>query len=361
MATKRQHFVPQVYIKAWESEVETMSEPNKKFKGVYVFENGTRIGNGSNRDSILWEPHLYTIGFKYRFILESCPKVKSDFVNQIYDILRNNTSKAVYGKRGYSIIKTKGSIHKHLLDIDNWDFYYDDGNLAKKKRIINRIHDLNCYVLESAFDDNYENQWENIFKRFINEVHNGTPIATGQSERKIDKESAINMVEFFFMMLCRSPQFDAMGIYTKIKETLLYPTFPNKEFSDELISGIWHSELYKMFFRKKDGFYHNAIAKVMEGCQMILFEVYDNAGSFITSDNPAFQHMSAITKDNLNGFIFPITPKYLLFIAKGDLDSINIVDYRFANRDTIQHFNRIIKNQKNKTIIACERTIDHLI
>jgi len=45
MATKRQHFVPQVYMKAWETEVEKISEPNKKFQGVYVFENGASTGN----------------------------------------------------------------------------------------------------------------------------------------------------------------------------------------------------------------------------------------------------------------------------------------------------------------------------
>ena len=36
MPTKKQHFVPRVYLKAWETQVETLKEPNKKFKGIYV-------------------------------------------------------------------------------------------------------------------------------------------------------------------------------------------------------------------------------------------------------------------------------------------------------------------------------------
>lgn len=36
MPTKRQHFVPRVYMKAWETKVETAKEPDKKFDGVYV-------------------------------------------------------------------------------------------------------------------------------------------------------------------------------------------------------------------------------------------------------------------------------------------------------------------------------------
>ena len=348
-------------MKAWETEVVKITEPDNKFKGVYVFEQGAMIGNGANRDSILWEPHLYTISFKYLFITKSCPQVYSYFVNQVYELMRSNTPMPIYGKLGYSIIKTKASVRKHLCNIDDWKFYYDDGNLARKRSIINRINDLNCYILESAFDDCYEKRWEAIYKRFIDEVHRGTPIAIGQSERRIAKDAAVDMLEFFFMMLCRSPQFDSMGIYSDIKARLLYPVFKENEVPDELMIGIWYSELYRMFFRQTGGFYHNVIEKTMKGCQMILFEAYDDAGTFITSDNPSFQHISVVARENSNGFIFPITPKHLLFIGKGDPDSIDIVDYRFANQSTIQHFNKIVQNHRNNTMIASKRTLDNLI
>ena len=153
MATKRQHFVPRVYMKAWETQVETSREPNRKFEGVYVFENSNEIGEGANRNSILWKPHLYTIKFEYLFIVNSCPKIYSDFVDMVYDVMRNRTLQPIYGKDGYSIIKTKKSIRKHLLNIDNWEFYYDDGNVAKQRSIKNQIESLNSYVLESAFDE----------------------------------------------------------------------------------------------------------------------------------------------------------------------------------------------------------------
>lgn len=60
------------------------------------------------------------------------------------------------------------------------------------------------------------------------------------------------------------------------------------------------------------------------------FLAYDNAGAFITSDNPAFEHKSSVVeRDNGSGLVFPISPKYLVFVAKGD-EGINAVDYRFA-------------------------------
>lgn len=46
-------------MKDWETKVEKTTEPGKKFQSVYVFEKGVRKGDGANRDSILWEPHLY--------------------------------------------------------------------------------------------------------------------------------------------------------------------------------------------------------------------------------------------------------------------------------------------------------------
>lgn len=103
-------------------------------------------------------------------------------------------------------------------------------------------------------------------------------------------------------MLCKNPQFDAMGVYTRIKENILYPVFESmckneeeievsegdanegKEYADELMTGIWYSELYKMFFKNSGGFYHNIVNYALSGCQMILFEAYDNAGTFIISD-----------------------------------------------------------------------------
>lgn len=68
MSTKKQHFVPRVYMKAWETQVETNKEPEKKFNGIYVIKDGNK-GDGANRKSVLWKPHLYTIKFKYLFVI----------------------------------------------------------------------------------------------------------------------------------------------------------------------------------------------------------------------------------------------------------------------------------------------------
>lgn len=382
MSTKRQHYVPRVYMKAWETEVETIKEPTKKFEGVYTFNGDNKIANGANRDSVLWKPHLYTIGFKNMVIMSGCPEIHKDFVNMIYKMMKNNSPHPFYGKLGHSIIKTKRSIRKHFDKISDWQFYYEDGNLARQNSIVNQINSLNSYVLENSFDEFYEKYWQDIYLSFVNEVRNGKAVAIGKSERTISMQAAKNMLKFFFMFLCRSPFFDAMGVYTDIKNKILNPIFQeiyksdeNEKMSDEklfmmtkegreyidgMMESIWYSELYKMMFKQSGGFYHSIFEGALEGCQMILFETYDGAGNFITSDNPAFQHKSVVTAKNSNGFIFPITPKYLLFISKG-ADSINIVDYRMADKDTIKNFNRIIANHKMEVIVGNKKYLGKLL
>ena len=367
MPAKKQHFVPRVYLKAWESKVTKNSEPNKQFEGVYLFDKNNQP-DGFNIKSVLWKPHLYTVGFRYSFVCKSCPLIRKDFVDQIFAYLKTGSKQPIYGKIGYSIIATKRSINKHLHEIDECDFYYADGNVASKERILNQIHSINSFVLESAFDDYFEKHWENTLSMFIESVHNGIPLALGKSERIITENAAYGMLSSFFIMLCRNPKFDAMGIYRKIEDNILFPLldselesndacssdFDSKKGAEELMTGIWYSELYRMIYKHTGGFFHNVLKYTISGCQMILLEAYDNAGFFITSDNPAFEHISTVERINHSGFVFPLSPKYLLFIAKGN-DPINVVDHRFANTDTIKYFNRIIIQHKTDCWISTQK------
>lgn len=378
MATKRQHYVPKVYMKAWETKVETFKEPDKKFNGIYVIKDG-KIGEGANRNSVLWKPHLYTINFRYSFIFNSCSKVKSEFVDMIYNLLRNGFKQPVYGKVGYSIIKTKNSIRKHLCEICDWEFYYDDGNLARKIAILNKIEELNCYILEDSFDNYFENNWEGILNAYIEGVNNGYSLGAMKNEIIISEKVAKEMLSCFFIMLCRNPKFDAMGVYTQIKHTLLYPFFDSisegdakvddlvfntndgRKHADELMTGIWYSELYKIFFKGAGGFYHNIVQSALSGCNMVLIEACDDTCKFITSDNPAFEHKSPVVeRNNRSGFYFPISPKYLIFLTKGNKD-VNYICYQKANSKNIKTFNKIINLNKMEFIIASSKDLNDLI
>ena len=145
-----------------------------------------------------------------------------------------------------------------------------------------------------------------------------------------------------------------MGAYSRM-ENFLKQSFSDSNMNiKEMMDALWLTELYRMFFKNGGGFYHTALSKTVENCQMILFEAYPTAGTFITSDNPAFSHNSQVDIENTNGLYFPIDPEHLLFIAKGE-KNINVVDYRMANDELVKKINRIIASHKMKTVIAKEK------
>ena len=353
MATKNQHFVPRVYLKAWETKVETKKEPGKQFDGVYYFGKDDVAGEGTTRETILWKPHLYTISFRQLYLARECPKVYSFFVDEVFNSMRNNVPQPVYGKLGYSLIKTQKSVYKHLYEIDSWDFYYDDGTAARKKALLNRFNDMHCYLIEDSFSSIYEDNWEKILRTFIDEVKKAVPNPEIDLNRKISEKVAEDMMEFFFMMFCRSPQFDPMGTYSWMKD-ILEQTFPDIKETGEMMDAVWFVELYRMFYKENGGFYHTALAKTVENCQFILFEAYSDAVSFITSDNPAFQHISNVEATNMNGYYFPISPKHMLLIAKGS-DPVKVISYRMADSDLVRKFNQIIASHSSRIIISTEK------
>jgi hypothetical protein len=116
---------------------------------------------------------------------------------------------------------------------------------AKTAAILSTIRGLSCSILENALDDFFEKRWESIYQNFIEEVKNGVPVTYGQSEIRISSNTAKSMLEFFFMMLCRSPKFDAMGIHKNMKENILVPVVGNEQIVEDLMMGAWYAELYR--------------------------------------------------------------------------------------------------------------------
>lgn len=359
--TRQQHFVPQTYLKAWVTKVTSDTDPTTPFSGFYVFDTEDGSGHGLTTKSVLWHPYLYTVNIEQTNVIERCPKIFTDFVNQIYHIMRERQGSSVYGKLDYSVIKTRSSIRRHFRDIDSWEFYRDNGELARTNAIRNEMKSIRSNVIEEGFSNKFELSWASVLHRFISEMHSSSSGIIGKSERHISSESANAMLSFFFMMLCRNPRFNCMGIYDVIanllRSTFGVPEAQNETGNDvakEMVHDLWLVELYRMLYGGARGFYHSALNAAALKLQMVLFEAYNDAGQFITNDNPAFQHYSIPEVQNMNGYIFPLSPKHLLFICKGDAP-INIVDMRFADHKVVAYFNQAIyRNRTQKAISNCK-------
>ena len=84
----------------------------------------------------------------------------------------------------------------------------------------------------------------------------------------------------------------------------------------------------------------------------MLYKCWENQGTFITSDKPAFEHISLVEATNFNSIICPLTPKYLMMVMKGESNSLRNVNFRRANNQLIRKLNNIILNNSQNAIVS---------
>lgn len=273
--------------------------------------------------------------------------------------MANRKPEPIYGKHGYSIIKTKDSIRKHFDCIDQWDFYYYDGRIARKNGIIKDIHSLSSDLLENGFDCLFETKWQRVLSGFIDQVKSHKELHKKGKDYyiNIDHEIAYRIYSFFQMMSCRSPRFNGVGVLEWLDEDLVKKL---REENDELLQGIWHTELYRMIYHKQ-GYYQMMLDSALERCQMVCIEALDDCGTFITSDNPVFFNSTfAPERNNINGYMFPVSPKYILYMCKGK-GNFNSMMLRWAGKDDIRRLNGYIYRNCDNAIVSTEKELGRIL
>lgn len=364
MPLKNQHYVPRVYLKSWETTVYSKREPNKPFQGVYKFENNDfETGDGITKENVLSQNHTYTIDFQHTFIIPFCPQVRDDFGAKIDAILKQRN---VYVLLGSTALNTYSLLGENLNMLDKWMLYsHATGqpiSPKNEKAIKNQIRDIRSYVLEDAFSAKVENSWTKTMKGFIGDVQKSLPDKANYNLRKISVESAMHMVEMTFYMAFRNPEFDCLGVYSAISNTLFNVLANGTEdvekkcqwqsLSNQMHHGMWLTEISKALFHQKGAFQKLCI-ETCKRCKIILFEVETaEQGQFITSDNPSFWYNNCLERENHNGIYFPLSPQHLLLFAQGNDGDISTIDYRTVRNRDIRTLNRIIANSSIKTIVS---------
>lgn len=116
-----------------------------------------------------------------------------------------------------------------------------------------------------------------------------------------------------------------------------------------------------MLFQHSKGFYHAMLNSAIEKCQMVCIEAMDGAGSFITSDNPVFLNKTRPPEaKDMTGYIFPISPKYLLYMCKGRGD-FNSMKLQRADTNVIKKLNGFIYRNRDKAIVSAERELPSIL
>lgn len=114
-----------------------------------------------------------------------------------------------------------------------------------------------------------------------------------------------------------------------------------------------------MLYRQKNGYYKAKLQTALEKYQMVCLEATE--GSFITSDNPVFLNETmAPEAQNKTGYIFPLSPKYLLYMCKGQGGPHSMM-YMPVAFSFVKKMNRFIYSHREKAIVSTERELKKLI
>lgn len=367
MSKKKQHYVPQVYTKAWETQVSSLQEPRKIFTGVYYYEKtNLATGDGRNKKSILTADHAYTIDFDYTFILPQCPQIKKEYADSIKCLLQERQIIAKY--KGKSIT-SQNAILTNLPFLDNWNFIDYQGRMASQRTTVTAIKEIRNYCLEDKFSAYMESRWENTRNTFLSPF----PLSVGKGKivHKFSTHQPIkDMLDMTALMMCRNPSFDLLGLYSLVGETILRPMFSQWSNADEaqklakqFIRGFWLSEIYRGLFNSPNGFTSEFISQGLSKLGIIIFRIAtEKEGSFITSDNPVVFHKMRVTTDQCaNGIYFPLTPHFLLFLGQRTDGTINDVTFHTIENNDIKKINRVILNGAQKAIVSTNKHLGYIL
>ncbi len=371
MATRFQHYVPQVYLRAWETKVCSIKEPKKKFNGVYYYQkDNLEIGDGRNTSSILAQYHTYTIDYDHTFVFNEMPEIAKDYGLKILNILNKHNAIAVYKDKELQTTEDVTSMNTFPFLID-WDFYKKDDfpNVARKKAIINDIKEIRSYVIENKLDDFLEKEWVKTRDDFILAVEKNSKYRT-MNDVKIEPILAIRLIYSMLLLMCRNPAFDCLGIFPRIGHTFMNIFTMNEtdeeeikksqEVVDRQLHAAWLGEIYKGLFQSEKGFCRVYAENIQEKCQLVLLRCLEKNGSFITSDNPAFIYINNVSRINRNGFYIPLTPQYLLLIGKGK-DDIGSMDVHTITNQGVKVYNSIILSKATNAIVSKNKYLGYLL
>ena len=371
--TINQHYVPRVYIKNWETTVYSLKEPRKPFQGVYEFKNhNLDTGNGITKEKVLCNNHTYTIDRDYFFVVPNCNQVALDLGCKISDILADRNVVAYYQGRP---LLSPADLGNAIIYLENWSFVdkvsHSDCFSKPSRAIKNQISELRSYVIEDKFSTTIENDWQSIYANFITAANRARP-SGAEKLRHISPDITNRMLLSLFLMAFRNPSFDFAGIYPMFEDAIITPTFealsdgdpqnPWAKYPQIIKRGFWITEIYKALFGVKKSAFSAMINNARKHLKIILFEAKaDCGGVFITSDNPAFFHISRVELTNMNGVFFPLSPKHLIFLAYAEKGTIYDIDYRLINLYDLQKLNRIILSESVNSVISNRKYISNLL
>lgn len=321
---KKQHYVPQTYLEAW----------NDDSNRIYVYQkNDNKLYRHSKVDKVLYENDLYTKTIDDVVILNEEEKKEIFSSLDGYKIYYKSDSEE-------KILTTYNDLATYYFDFDNWIITREDGSVVSKKALKDsienkrltdleenwRIIENNWAVLRSSIEDCIKNeklinrnQIDSILE-FLVAQKNRTPKALEECITRIEK--------------VMSPIKELMGDFYEVEKKLLGESY----FKDEIIR-----------YQNEDS-QSNIVIEIdqLKKLQMAFFKPIE--GKFITSDSPVLTIIdNNFMKGKYNGIYFPISPDLMIALYRGN-NSKYVVGT--LNSDVVRMFNDRIKKESLKYYVT---------
>ena len=322
---KKQHYVPQTYLKAWEDE-------NNK---VYVYEKDTdTLKQYSKVEKILYELDLYTKTIVDSVILDNEEK------ESIFSFLDQYT--VYYNDEGTEkVLNNYNDYTKYYFDFENWSIRREDNTIVSKKSIRNNIEQNRFTVIEQNWHC-IENKWESLVQNINNLIKNVTTLSLTNRHKLIEfmvvqKYRTLMALEYFKHM--------AKKVLNSIKEYYDEELF--NKFTEELGISYFKQQMEK-YQMGQNGVILNEIEYLKENANIVFFVPINK--KFITSDNPVILiNDESFLNGRYNGLYFPILPNLMIGIFKGDGNKYSITSLA---PQKVREFNNKIKNNSYKYYVT---------
>ena len=369
MAKKKQHYTPITYLEGWSLDGNDL---------FFYKDKLIDYGERRNPSSILFESHLYTVGYDEAVIIGACSRIREDFFNQTIEVLNNRNVYIVFeGKR---VSLNPDNFFELFLKLDYWEFYYSNNDSkASNRKIYNEIKEIRSYLIEDQLDNMFEKRWKTDYNNFIVDINNKMEIVSvfnGNSDEVIVRREYIDsIIDFFAIQLHRNPKFNFFDMYIKSGYNYLYVlkkilNFDDKDsdqnrFLKNQVRCVHLYNLYESLFGANSELgqhrsYFEIITNTIKNgeFQVVIFHAGDSC--FITSDNSAFVNKCYASRQIPNMIIFPLSYKYLLSIVKPKKEKmIERVICKGLSPNEVKEVNRIIYNNAYKAIISTKEYLSN--
>ena len=321
---KRQHYVPQTYLEAWNDDTNKVRVYKKEDNMLYKY---------SNVDKVLYENDLYTKTVEDTLVLtyeEKCEIFKSLTGYKVF-YKNQDEEKELVTVEDFAI---------YFFDFDNWTIIREDNTVVGKKTIKDLIQKVRITILEEQWSS-IENHWGVLKNKIDNCI---------QESKSLESSDLEEILEFMVAQKWRTPK--ALEECDNIIENVLVSV---KDYLGTIYEvekkSFGNAYFKKQILKFQSNDVNSNILKKIEILRKFLIVFIKPIGkTFITSDNPV---LTLIDKEffngNYNGIYFPIAPSLLIALYKGDNNRYTVGTMR-AN--IVRRFNTRIKKNSLKYYVT---------